>query len=154
MANIEEKVENLVKKKIEDIGYELYDVLYIKEGKNYTLRIVIDKPDGIDLDDCEKVNNEITDMLDDANYIKDQYFLEVSSPGLERVLRKDWQLKKYIGSKVEVKLFKKDENGFKEYLGILEEVTEEYLKIKDETNQEYKIERKNISQVKTVYEDF
>ena len=154
MANIEEKVENLVKKKIEDIGYELYDVLYKKKKKNYTLRIVIDKPDGIDLDDCEKVNNEITDMLDDANYIKDQYFLEVSSPGLERVLRKDWQLKKYIGSKVEVKLFKKDENGFKEYLGILEEVTEEYLKIKDETNQEYKIERKNISQVKTVYEDF
>ncbi len=154
MANIEEKVETLVKKKIKDIGYELYDVLYIKEGKNYTLRIVIDKPDGIDLNDCEKVNDEITDMLDEANYIKDQYFLEVSSTGLERLLRKDWQLKKYIGAEVEVKLFNKDENGFKEYVGILEEVTDGYLKIKDETNQDYKIERKNISQVKTVYREF
>lgn len=154
MANIEEKVETLVKKKIKDIGYELYDVLYIKEGKNYTLRIVIDKPDGIDLNDCEKVNDEITDMLDEADYIKDQYFLEVSSTGLERLLRKDWQLKKYIGAEVEVKLFNKDENGFKEYVGILEEVTDGYLKIKDETNQDYKIERKNISQVKTVYREF
>ncbi len=149
MANIEEKVENLVKKKIEDIGYELYDVLYIKEGKNYTLRIVIDNEKGIGLDDCEKVNNEITDLLDEANYIKDQYYLEVSSPGIERLLRKDWQLKKYIGEEVEIKLFKKDDNGFKEYQGILKEVTEEYLKVEQET--EYAIDRKNISQVKTIY---
>ena len=92
MANIEEKVENLIKKNIEDIGYELYDVIYLKEGKNYTLRIVIDNEKGISLEDCEKVNNEITDILDEADYIKDQYFLEVSSPGIERLLRKDWQL--------------------------------------------------------------
>ena len=83
MANIEEKVENLIKKKIEDIGYELYDVLYLKEGKNYTLRIVIDNQNGISIEDCEKVNNEITDILDEADYIKDQYFLEVSSPGID-----------------------------------------------------------------------
>ena len=105
MANIEEKVEKLIKKKVEDIGYELYDVLYLKEGKNYTLRIVIDNQKGISLEDCEKVNNEITDILDEADYIKEQYFLEVSSPGIERLLRKDWQLNKYIGSKVEANLF-------------------------------------------------
>lgn len=74
MANIEEKVEKLIKSKIEAIGYELYDVEYAKEGKNYFLRIYIDKPEGIDLNDCEKVNNEITDILDEANYIKEQYF--------------------------------------------------------------------------------
>lgn len=151
MANIEEKVESLVKKKIEDIGYELYDVIYLKEGKNYILRIVIDNEKGIGLDDCEKVNNEITDLLDEADYIKEQYFLEVSSPGIERVLRKDWQLKKYIGSEIEVKLFKKDENGFKEYIGILKEVSDKYLTI--ETENEYKIDRKNISQTKTVYKE-
>ena len=66
MANIEEKVEKLIKNKIESIGYELYDVLYLKEGKNYTLRIVIDNEKGISLEDCEKVNNEITDILDEA----------------------------------------------------------------------------------------
>ena len=152
MANIEEKVENLIKKNIEDIGYELYDVIYLKEGKNYTLRIVIDNEKGISLEDCEKVNNEITDILDEADYIKDQYFLEVSSPGIERLLRKDWQLNKYIGSKVEVNLFKKDENGFKEYAGILKQVDEDCLTI-EQDKKDYKILRKDISQVKTIYEE-
>lgn len=151
MANIEEKVENLIKNKVESLGYELYDVLYLKEGKNYTLRIVIDNENGISIDDCEKVNNEITGLLDSADYIKDQYFLEVSSPGLERNLRKDWQLKKYIDSNVNVSLFRKDENGFKEYNGILKDVTEDYLTISRE-NEEYKIPRKKIAQVKTIFE--
>lgn len=152
MANIEEKVEKLIKKNIENIGYELYDVLYLKEGKNYTLRIVIDNEKGISLEDCEKVNNEITDILDEADYIKDQYFLEVSSPGIERVLRKDWQLNKYIDSNVEINLFKKDENGFKEYTGILKHVDEDYLTIEQDKT-DYNIIRKNISQVKTIYEE-
>ena len=153
MASIEEKVESLIKPKVENIGYELYDVLYLKEGKNYILRVVIDSDNGISLEDCEKVNNEITDLLDEADYIKEQYFLEVSSPGIERVLRKDWQLKKYIGQKVEVSLFKKDENGFKEYLGILKQVEDEYLNLEQE-NQEYKIQRKQIAQIKSVYENY
>jgi len=147
LASIEERVENLLKHKIENIGYELYDVLYLKEGKNYILRIVIDNEKGIDLNDCEKVNNEITDLLDEADYIKEQYFLEVSSPGIERVIRKDWQLKKYLGEEVEIRLFKKDEYGQKEYIAKLIEVTEEYLKIQNE-EQELKIDRKNISIVK------
>ena len=77
------------------------------EGKDYYLRIVIDKPEGIDINDCETVNNAINDILDEADYIKEQYFLEVSSPGLERVLRKDKHLKQNIGNNIEVKLFKK-----------------------------------------------
>lgn len=151
MANIEEKVESLLKSKIEAIGYELYDVLYLKEGKNYILRIVIDNKNGISLEDCEKVNNEITDLLDEADYIKEQYFLEVSSPGIERILRKDWQLKKYINSKVQINLFKKDENGFKEYLGFLRKVDDDFITIEqDETK--YEVQRKDISQIKTVFE--
>ena len=150
MANVEEKVENLLKQKIEDLGYELYDVLYLKEGKDYTLRIVIDKETGISLDDCEKVNNEINDILDEADYIKDSYYLEVSSPGIERVLRKDWQLKKYIGKLVRINLFKKDENGFKEYIGALKDINDETIEIEQEM-QTYVIERKKIAQVNTVY---
>ena len=110
MANIEEKVEKLVEPIIENIGYELYDVEYSKEGKNYFLRIFIDNEKGIDLNDCEKVNDAITEVLDDANYIKEQYFLEVSSPGVERVLRKDKHLEKNKGKEIAVNLFKKDEN--------------------------------------------
>ncbi len=150
MANIEERVENLVKKTIEELGYELYDVLYLREGKNYTLRIVIDSEKGISLEDCENVNNAITDMLDEADLIKEQYFLEVSSPGIERVLRKDWQLKKYIGEEVEISLFKKDENGYKEYVGILKNVDDEYLTVECD-EKEYNIYKKDISQTKTIY---
>ena len=152
MANIEEKVKKLVKPIIQKIGYELYDVEYAKEGKNYFLRIFIDNEKGIDLNDCEKVNDAITDILDKEDYIKEQYFLEVSSPGIERVLKKDKHLEQNKGKQIQVKLFKKDENGMKEYLGILKEFDSEKITIQQEqTMKEIDIERKNISQIKTVY---
>lgn len=150
MANIEEKVTNLVEPIIEKIGYELYDVEYAKEGKNYFLRIFIDNEKGIDLNDCEKVNDAITDILDTENYIKEQYFLEISSPGIERILRKDKHLEKNIGTDINIKLFKKDENGKKEYIGKLKEFNQNEIVLEIEEN-EIKIERKNISQIKTVY---
>ena len=151
MAKVEESIESLVKDKIQKIGYELYDVLFLKEGPNRILRIVIDSEQGISLDDCEKVNDEIKDLIDEADYIKEQYYLEISSPGIERLLRKDWQLKKFKGELVEVKLFKKDSNGNKNYIGNLDEVTDGILKL--DVDGIVDIDRKNISQVKTVYTD-
>ena len=148
MANIEEKVEQLVKDKIEAIGYELYDVEYAKEGKNYFLRIFIDKPDGIDLNDCEKVNDAINDMLDTADYIKEQYFLEVSSTGVEKNLRKERHLEENINNEVQIKLFKPID-GQKQYKGILKSFDNNYLIL--QTDKELKLDRKNISQIKTVY---
>ena len=147
MAKIEDKVEKLVREKIETLGYELYDVEYSKEGKNYFLRIFIDSPKGIDLNDCEKVNDGINELLDQADYIKEQYFLEVSSPGIERTLRKDKHLEQNIGKEINIKLFKKDENGKKEYQGILKQYNEEKIELEEEIT----IERKNIAQIKTVY---
>ena len=129
MASIEERVENLLEKTINDLGYTLYDVEYAKEAKNYFLRIFIDKADGIDLKDCEKVNNAITELLDEADYIKDMYFLEVSSPGIERIIRKEKHLKKYIGHEINIKLFKKDKNGNKEYQGILKAFDQENIEL-------------------------
>lgn len=151
MAKVEESIELLVKDKIENLGYELYDVLFFKEGTNKILRIVIDSKKGISLDDCEKVNDEIKDLIDEVDPIKEQYFLEISSPGIERILRKDWQLKKFQGELVEVKLFKKDENGNKNYIGKLENITNDTLEINSEEHIE--IDRKNIAQVKTLYID-
>ena len=150
MASIEERVESLVEKKINDLGYELYDVEYAKEGKDYYLRIFIDKPEGIDLNDCEKVNDGINDLLDQADYIKEQYFLEVSSPGIERTLRKDKHLEDNIDSLVEVKLFKPIEKQ-KVIQGILKEINEKSLVIETE-EKDIEIERKDISVIKTVYE--
>lgn len=150
MAKIEEKVQQLVKDPIEKLGYSLYDVEYVKEGPEYYLRIYIDKESGIDLNDCEKVSNEINEILDKADYIKEQYYLEVSSPGIERKLRKDKHLEQNISKNVEIKLFKKDNNGKKEYTGKLKAFNQEEIII--ETDKEIAIERKNIAQIKTIYE--
>lgn len=152
MANIEERIESRVSGIINDLGYELYDVQYVKEGKDYFLRIFIEKKDGdIDLNDCEKVNNAITDVLDEENYIKEQYFLEVSSTGVEKMIRKEKHLKENIGELITIKLFKPIE-GSKEFVGELVDFNDENLNIKleDETNVE--IERKNISLIKKFYD--
>ena len=150
VSNIETKVENLLQDIIENIGYELYDVQYVKEGKDFYLRIVIDKEEGIDLNDCEKVNDAINDILDEADYIKDQYFLEVSSPGLERTLRKDKHFQKQIGNEVSVKLFKPLDKK-KEFVGILKSYSEDEL-ILEQEDEEIKIEVKNIALARTVFE--
>jgi len=148
LANIEEKIESLTLRPISDLGYDLYDVEYVKEGKDYFLRIYIDSEKGIDLDDCEKVSNAITEFLDKEDYIKEQYFLEVSSPGVERVLRKEKHLKDNIEAEVQIKLFK-PLDGQKQYKGILKDFSNEYITIF--TTEEIKIDRKNISQIKTVF---
>lgn len=148
LANIEEKIESLTSKTINDLGYELYDVQYVKEGKDYFLRIYIDSEKGIDLDDCEKVSNAITELLDKEDYIKEQYFLEVSSPGIERILRKEKHLKDNLEAEVQIKLFK-PLDGQKEYKGILKDFNNDYITIF--TTEEIEIDRKNVSQIKTVF---
>lgn len=150
MSKIEEKVENLVEPKVQELGYTLYDVEYVKEGKDYYLRIYIDKDTGISLEDCELVSNNLNEILDQADYIKEQYFLEVSSPGIERVLKKDKHLRNNIGAKVQVKLFKPF-NGQKQYEGILKKFTEATITIKT-ASQDLEIERQNIGQIKTIFD--
>ena len=150
MASIEEKVQNLIENKIEELGYQLYDVQYVKEGKDYFLRIYIDKSEGIDLNDCETVNDAISDTLDEASYIKEAYFLEVSSPGIERVLRKEKHFEDNIANVVDIKLFKSID-GKKEYQGILKNFDEEKLQIEEMEGKQVEIDRKNISLVKLHY---
>lgn len=150
MANIEERVENLVRSTIEKLGYTLYDVEYAKEGKNYFLRIYIDREEGIGLDDCEKTTNAINDILDKADYIKNEYFLEISSPGIEKILRKDSHLEANIGKQVEIKLFKPIDKE-KIISGLLIKFDSEAVYVKIGTN-EKRIERTQIAQIKTKYD--
>lgn len=150
--NIETKVENLIQPIIHDLGYELYDVQYLKEGKDYYLRITIDKPEGITIEDCETVNHAIDEILDEVDFINTAYFLEVSSPGLERMLRKPWHFEKQIGNQIQVKLFQAIEKQ-KELQGILIESNENELKM--QINEKLiKIEKKNIAVAKTVADIF
>lgn len=151
MANIEEKIENRVSPIIKELGYDLYDVQYAKEGKDYFLRIFIEKENGeIDLDDCEKVNNAITDVLDEDDYIKEQYFLEVSSTGVEKMIRKEKHLQENVGNLITIKLFK-PVDGEKEYVGKLKEFNNDTLTIELEES-DVELERKNISLIKKYYD--
>lgn len=148
MASVEEKIENLTSGIIKNLGYNLYDVEYVKEGKDYFLRLYIESENGIDLNDCEKVSNEVTEILDKEDPISEQYFLEVSSTGVEKNLRKDKHLQANIGNEIQIKLFKQLD-GQKTYKGILKDFNKESLTIF--INEDIKIDRKNISQIKTVY---
>ena len=151
MANIEERVESLIKPSVESLGYKLYDVQYVKEGKDYYLRVFIENENtSISIEDCEKVNNAIDELLDEANYIKEQYFLEVSSTGVEKIIRKEEHLKENIGKIIVVKLFKPI-NKEKEYIGILEKFDTEKIYLKLE-NEDLELERKNISLIKKYYD--
>lgn len=149
LAKVEERIEELVTSTIGELGYRVYDVMYVKEGKDNYLRIFIDNDAGISLDDCEKVNNAITDMLDEANIIKDQYFLEISSPGIERHIRKDKHLEEHIGKEIIVNLFRPMDK-LKEITGELKKFDKDTLTLLTE-GKEIVIERNNISLTKRAY---
>ena len=102
--DIEEAVEKLLESRLEAEGMELVDVEYVRE-RNWILRIYIDKEGGVDLSDCQEVSEKAGVLLDEADLIPDDYMLEVSSPGLDRVLKKDKDFIRYTGSDVDVKLF-------------------------------------------------
>lgn len=127
-----EKLEELVKPIADELNYELYYIEYIKENGDFYLRIYIDKPEGISLNDCEALSRRVSDMLDVEDPISDSYYLEVSSPGLNRGLYKDEHFKRYIGKKVFVK-FTGSLSGHKNIKGILKAVDEESITVEGES---------------------
>ena len=148
--NIESKVQALIENEITDLGYELYDVEYLKEGRDFYLRIYINSKNGIGIEDCEKVNNVIDPILDEKDFIKDQYFLEVSSVGLERNLRKEKHFKEAIGENIEIKLYKKI-NNTKTIEGKLENFENGTLKIENQ-GEILDINIKDIASAKVIFE--
>ncbi len=148
--NIESKVQALIENEITDLGYELYDVEYLKEGRDFYLRIYINSKNGIGIEDCEKVNNVIDPILDEKDFIKDQYFLEVSSVGLERNLRKEKHFKEAIGENIEIKLYKKI-NNTKTIEGKLENFENGILKIENQ-GEILDINIKDIASAKVIFE--
>ena len=118
MANAAERVYELIKETVEAQGVELWDVRFIKEGASWYLRVFIDKPDGINIDDCTNVHHAVDPILDEADPIDRAYYLEVCSPGLERELTRDEHFEKMAGEKVKIKLYKA-RDGVKEFAGTL-----------------------------------
>lgn len=125
------EIEELVKPITDELSYELYNVEFVKEdGENY-LRIYIDNENGIKLTDCEAVSRRVSDMLDEVDPISVGYFLEVSSPGINRGLYCDEHFKRYVGSKVILKL-KKALNGTKTITGMLKGINDDYIIVQAE----------------------
>lgn len=109
-------------------GVSVYDVEYVKEGTDYYLRAYIDKPEGVNIQDCENVSRRLSDELDREDFISDAYILEVSSPGLGRTLKKEKHLQASIGQEVEVKLFRPIEKC-RDFSGILKSFDTDTLTI-------------------------
>ncbi len=143
---------SIINKIIDGTEYELVDVEYVKEGPFMYLRIYLDKEGGITIDDCSVISKEFNRQIDEIDFIDDQYYLEVSSPGIDRAFKKDLDYIKNINNEVEIKLYS-PVNGTKLLKGILLEKNEENI-IVELNNERVAIELKNISKINKAVELF
>lgn len=150
--SIEEAVQKMVEDVIKDTEIELIDIEYVKEGPFKYLRVFLDKSEGITVDDTADVSRILNKKLDEADLIKEQYFLEVSSPGIERPFKTDADYKKNMGKRVEAKFFKPI-GGKKSIIGILAEKDENKVVINSDS-ENITVELKDISKINKVLEDF
>lgn len=118
MAKVTDTVAALARPVVEEQGCTLWDVEYVKEAGVWYLRLYIDKPGGVSIDDCEAVSRPVSDLLDQADPIEGSYTFEVSSAGADRVLRTPQHFAAFLGSEVEVRLYRPRE-GRKDWVGVL-----------------------------------
>ncbi len=104
-------LRNLIETKLRSLEYELYDLEYVKERRSNILRVFIDKKTGIDIDDCVKVSESISALLDESDPIQEDYSLEVSSPGAERKLRNREEIKNAIGHHIHIQTYDQTYEG-------------------------------------------
>ncbi|WP_313756529.1 ribosome maturation factor RimP [Tissierella sp.] len=140
-------VKEISEELVEELKYELVDVEFVKEGSNNFLRVYLDKPGGINLDDCQRMSQLLSDKLDEKDPITVPYYLEVSSPGLDRPLKTDKDLKRNLGKEIEIKLYQ-PVNGKKIIEGTLESYEEKVIVLKTEINEIIKISREGIALIK------
>ena len=141
--NTAQKAEQLLKQTVEELGFELCDVEFAKEYGDWVLTLYIDKPGGVTIDDCERVSKTVDPILDEADPIEQQYYLSVSSLGLDRPLKKDADFQRNLGKRIEIKLFAPF-NGKKEWKGELVHFDETSLVLRAE-NGEMTLERKAVA---------
>ena len=141
-----ETVEGYLEPILESLNYELVDVEYVKEGPTYYLRIYIDKDGGVNIQDCQITSRAIEKVLDEKDPIKDEYILEVSSPGLDRVLKKDKEFVRFKGRLVDVKLYNAMDKQ-KHFTGELVDKVEDTLIIDDEGTK-LEFDMKNVAVVR------
>ena len=135
---IEQKTEEILIPIMEELGFELVDVEYVKEGSSWYLRAYIDKPGGININDCETVSRRLSDILDEKDFIDDAYIMEVSSPGLGRPLKKEKDFKRSLGMEVDIRTYRMIDRQ-KEFTGILTAYDEKTvtIELEDETTKTF-----------------
>ena len=138
-----EKIYQLVRPVADELNYEIYHIEYVKVNGEYYLRIYIDKDGGITLTDCEKLSRRVSDIMDEEDPIPVAYFLEVSSPGLNRGLFTEEHYKKQIGKEVLIR-FTKSFEGKKNVKGLLKEVNEDSIVIEVEENNLFTVPKDKI----------
>lgn len=143
---LEVELEQLVQGVLSD-EFELVDVEYVKEGPYFYLRVFIDREGGLDIEDITDVTREINLVLDEKDPIQEQYFLEVSSPGLDRALKKDRDFIREKGKEVELKLYR-SKDGKKQYEGRLMGLDEEGCIVVECEGKEYSFDKKEVAVVK------
>lgn len=147
----EQKTEALILPIIEQNRFELVDVEYVKEGGTWYLRAYIDKPGGITVDDCEIVNRALSDLLDEEDFIEESYILEVSSPGLDRPLKKEKDFQRSLGKEVEIRTYQ-PVNKRKEFTGILKAYDRETVTIEQEEGELLRLEREKIALIRLAFD--
>lgn len=140
--SIEQKVEKIVETLLTGTDMQLIDVEYVREGQWY-LRVFLDKQGGIEIDDCKNISEKLAKILDEEDLVKEHYYLEVSSPGLDRKLRKDRDFQRHQGDTVDIKL-KKEKHVI---VGVLQDFSEDFIQISVDGKEE-KIERNAISSIR------
>ena len=146
-SNTEQKVLPLLEPIVAENGLELVDLEFVKEGVNWYLRVYIDKDGGVSIDDCELVSRALEEKLDAADPIEQAYILEVSSPGLDRPLKKEADFQKFQGEIIDVKLYK-PLNGSKQYQGKLLGLKNGVLSIEEENGNIVAFEYKETASVR------
>lgn len=147
----EQRTEAILLPILEKHGFSLWDVEYVKEGGNWYLRAYIDKPDGIGVNDCEVVSRELSDILDEEDYIEGSYILEVSSPGLGRPLKKDRDFERSMGEEVEIRTYRMIDRT-KEFRGILKAYDKDSVTIEMEDSREKTFEKSEIALVRLAFD--
>ena len=145
--NTEQRLEALLSPVLEELAYELVDLEFVKEGQSWYLRLYLDKEGGITLDDCEKASRAIEVVMDEKDPIEQAYYLEVSSPGLDRPLKKEKDFIKYAGEVVDIKLYRA-QNKKKTFQGELVGLKDDVVTILDEAGEPLSFARKDIAQIR------
>jgi ribosome maturation factor RimP len=145
---IKDTVREAIEPTVSELGYSIWDITYQKVGADYHLEITIDSKDGINIEDCEKVHRAIDPILDEIDPIEGFYYLDVSSPGLEREIRTDEHIAAMVGAKVEAKLYAA-RDGKKSIIGSLVGLDGDLVVIND--GEDVKLPRADISRPTTLY---